>query len=208
MIYNRRTIFKTLAAAGAVLASGASGLYAQETNARVVEMTIGAEDAPVTIIEYASFTCPHCANFHKNVFGGLKAEFIDTGKVKFILREIYFDRFGLWAGMIARCGGPEKYFGIVDLLFTKQNQWVESGADPSTIVENLKQLGRIAGLTDDAMETCLIDKEMATALVEEFQRTSVADDVRSTPSFVINGEKYGNMSLAKMTAILNEKLAG
>ena len=85
----------------------------------VVDMALGQEDAPITVIEYASFTCPHCANFHATVFDELRQNYIDTGKIRFIMREVYFDRFGLWAGMVARCSGdPAKYFGTADLVYS------------------------------------------------------------------------------------------
>ena len=86
-------------------------------------MTLGAEDAPVEVIEYASFTCPHCANFHETVFDQLKANYIDTGKVKFTYREVYFDKYGMWASLIARCGDdPDRFFGITDMLYSTQDE--------------------------------------------------------------------------------------
>ena len=90
------------------MAEAQSADAAEIDKSLVVEMALGAEDAPVTVIEYASFTCPHCRNFHQNTFKQVKENYVDTGKVRFIYREVYFDRFGLWAGMVARCGGPEK----------------------------------------------------------------------------------------------------
>ena len=172
----------------------------------IKDMVIGAEDAPITIIEYASYTCPHCASFHNNVYGGLKQEYIDTGKVKFILREVYFDRLGLWAGLLARCEGPSKYFGISDMLFKRQREWSkgESGAE---IAENLYKIGRIAGMDNETMSACLQDRDMAEALVAEFQRTSTADGINSTPSFIINGESHANQSLADFRKLLDGMLA-
>jgi len=82
-------------------------------------MVIGDADAPIEMIEYASFTCPHCARFHADVYPLLKADYIDSGKVKFIYREVYFDRFGLWASMIARCGGEARFFGLSNLIYEK-----------------------------------------------------------------------------------------
>ena len=86
----------------------------------IKDFALGAEDAPVKMVEYASFTCPHCAAFHDTVFKPLKADYIDTGKVRFEFREVYFDRYGLWAAMVARCGGEMRYFGITDILFQTQ----------------------------------------------------------------------------------------
>ncbi len=86
----------------------------------VPELVLGNPDAKVIVTEYASYTCPHCATFHAAVFKHLKADYIDTGKVKFVYREVYFDRYGLWASIIARCGGEMKYFGISEMLFDQQ----------------------------------------------------------------------------------------
>ena len=88
----------------------------------ILEMTLGAEDAAIQMTEYASYTCPHCRTFHKDVFQKLKADYIDTGKLHFTYREIYFDRYGLWGSIIARCGGADKFFAITDLLYTKPGQ--------------------------------------------------------------------------------------
>ncbi len=173
----------------------------------IVEMAMGAEDAPVTVIEYASFTCPHCANFHADVLGDLKRDYIDTGKVRFIYREVYFDRYGLWAGMIARCGGPERYFGIADMIYAQQRQWT-AGGDPATVAGNLRRIGKTAGLTDETLDACLSDAAMAEALVADYQKNAEADGIQSTPSFIIDGESYANMSYADFRQVLDEKLDG
>ena len=205
MTYTRRNAFKTIAAGSAMLLANTRAVFAQDAP-EIIEMTLGADDAPITIIEYASFTCPHCANFHTNVFKDLKADYIDTGKVKFIYREVYFDRFGLWAGMLARCGGEDKYFGFVDLLYNRQREWLAGGAEPATIIANMKKLGRIAGQTDEAMDACMEDQETAQALVEEFQKNATADEINATPTFMIDGEQFSNMAYSKFQEILDEKL--
>jgi len=206
MTYTRRDTFKTLA--GAALLMAATPALAQDSDGpKVIEMAIGAEDAPVTMIEYASFTCPHCAHFHKEVFPDLKKDYIDTGKVRFIYREVYFDRFGLWAGMLARCAGEDKYFGFVDLLMRQQRDWL-GGGEPATIVANLKKLGKIAGMNDETMETCLMDQEKAQALVAEFQKTSTADEITGTPTFMINGEQVPNQEYNGLKEILDAKIGG
>ena len=175
-------------------------------SAEIVEMTLGDPDAPVTVIEYASFTCPHCATFHKTVFKELKENFIDTGKVQFVHREVYFDRFGLWAGMVARCGGPERYFGITDIVYDTQSEWT-SGGDPATVVGNLRRIGKTAGLTDAELDACLSDGEKAQALVAWYQENASADGIQGTPSFIINGEQHSNMGYDAFAEILDEKLA-
>ena len=172
----------------------------------IVEMTIGAEDAPVTIIEYASFTCPHCANFHVGPYQKLKAEYVDTGKVRFVIRDVYFDRFGLWAAMVARCEGREKFFGMSDLIYTNQKEWTK-GESNIDVVQNLMKLGRLAGMSDDTMNACLQDQAKAAALVAEFQRNAEADGINSTPSFIINGEAYPNSSYEDFKVAIDALLA-
>lgn len=171
----------------------------------VPELVLGNADAPVTLIEYASYTCPHCANFHETVFKDLKKDYIDSGKVKFVFREVYFDRYGLWASMVARCGGETRYFGISGMLYEQQKEWAASD-DPTKVVESLKKIGRTAGMDDATIDACLGDAVMAQALVAKFQETSTADKVEGTPTLIINGEKYGNMSYEDLKKILDEKL--
>ncbi|MDG1130181.1 DsbA family protein [Seohaeicola saemankumensis] len=171
----------------------------------VVEMVMGAEDAPITLVEYASFTCPHCASFHNGPLKQLKAEYVDTGKVRFIYRDVYFDRFGLWAAMVARCDAS-KFFGIADLLYGQQSEWIAGGGDPALIAENLRRIGRVAGLENDQLEACLADNANAQALVAWYQANAQADDVNSTPTLIIDGEKHSNMAYADLKAILDEKL--
>ncbi|MEH6741456.1 MAG: DsbA family protein, partial [Sulfitobacter sp.] len=157
--------------------------------------------------EYASFTCPHCAAFHQTVFKQLKSEYIDTGKIKFVYREVFFDRFGLWASLIARCGGEDKFFGISDLLYNEQAKWTRAG-DPAAIVEELRKIGRLAGLDNETLEACLQDSDQAQAMVAWYQKNAEADNVDSTPSFIINGKKHSNMNFADMKKIIDDALAG
>lgn len=188
---------------------GVSVAEAQSSDAAIepaADMSLGDENAPLTVIEYASFTCPHCANFHKDTFKKLKQNYIDNGKVKFIHREVYFDQFGLWAGMIARCGGDTRYFGMIDLIYGGQQDWIGDGS-PTTIVANLKKLGRTAGMTDEQMDVCLQDESAAQSLVAAYQQNAGADEITGTPAFIINGTKYSNMSYDDFVKILDEKLA-
>ncbi|MDP4032519.1 MAG: DsbA family protein [Pseudorhodobacter sp.] len=183
---------------------------AQETAATepviVPEMVIGNPDAKVTLTEYASYTCPHCANFHEAVFKPLKTDYIDTGKVRFVFREVYFDRYGLWAAMVARCGGEMRYFGISGILMETQREWAAS-EDSAVVVENLKKIGRTAGMDDATLTRCLEDGEMAQAMVAAFQTNMEADGVEGTPTLFVNGTKYANMSYADLKAILDAELA-
>lgn len=205
---------KTTLASGLMALTLAFGLggYASAQEAAPAAVTelkdfsIGAPDAKVQIIEYASFTCPHCANFHETVFKSLKTDYIDTGKVQFTYREVYFDRPGLWAAMIARCGGDMRYFGISDILFETQQEWPASD-DPAVILENLKKIGRTAGMDDAAMDVCMKDADTAQAMIDRSEANMTADGVEGTPTLMINGVKHSNMTYADLKAILDEELA-
>jgi protein-disulfide isomerase len=194
---------QTLLAALAVAAT--PGLALAQGDPRVGERTMGAADAPVTLVEYAMFTCPHCANFHATVLPRIKEEYIDTGKVRLVYREVYFNRPSLWAGMIARCAPEDRYFGIVDVLFDRQQDW--AGAEnEQQLIDRLFSIGRQAGLTDEAMNACLQDRALAEGLVAEYQAKAAADGIDATPTFLINGEKQPNASYEELSARLDEAL--
>ncbi len=152
------------------------------------DMVLGDPDAPVEVIEYASMTCPHCRRFHEAVYPPLKKDWIDTGKVRFIFREFPLDRYALQASMLARCGGEQKFFGFIDLLFQQQSNWT-SASDPAAA---LRQIGVLGGISGEAFEACmadetLVDMILATRL-DGHQRMKVA----GTPSVYVNGEKVGD----------------
>lgn len=216
---NRRHVLLSsaavLATGGYVLTRPAEGegdlpgaAFAQETEidtSIISEMQMGDADAAVTVIEYASYTCPHCATFHQGPFKQLKADYIDTGKINFIYREVYFDRYGLWASMIARCGGGERFFGISDLIYERQSEWARAGSAPQ-IADELRKIGRLAGLDNDALESCLQDQQMAQTLVAWYQENAEEHGIRSTPSFVINGQTYTNMAYPEFSSLIDEAI--
>lgn len=171
-----------------------------------VDFSIGAADAKVKMVEYASFTCPHCAQFHTDVYGKLKKDYIDTGKVHFTLREVYFDRYGLWASMVARCGGEMRYFSIQDILFSTQQDWAGS-QDPAVVAKNLKTIALSVGMDSAAVDTCMNDAAMAEALIARSDTNMKADDVQGTPTIFVNGTKYSNMSYDDLKVILDAELA-
>ena len=180
--------------------------HAEIDTSTVVEMSMGDPDAPVTLIEYASFTCPHCANFHENQFKKLKADYIDTGKVHFIYRDVYFDRYGLWAAMVARCGGQERFFGIADMIYDQQRDWIGDGQDAVAIADRLRKIGKVGGLDDAQLEACLTDNTNAKTLVAWYQENASADGVQSTPTLVIDGRTHSNMSYSELQEVLDEAL--
>ena len=194
-------------AAPAAPGAGAEGAAAQAPEAGLPEvrpMVLGAEDAPVSVIEYASFTCPHCADFHDEVWPAIKRDYVDAGLVRFEYREVFFDRPGLWASMVARCGDGMRFFGIADLIYENQSEWAQG--QPAEIAEGLRRIGRTAGLDDAQLDACLSDGEMAQALVARFEEQTAADGITATPSFVIDGELESNMSLADFRSLLDGKL--
>ena len=172
----------------------------------VADIVLGAEDAPLTIVEYASFTCGHCANFHANVFPQLKSEYIDTGKVRFIQRDIYFDQVGLWAGILARCGGDTKYYAVSDMLFDEQQKWLGGGSGDE-IASNLRRIGLKAGMTEEQMTACWDDTATAERLIATFQKNATADEIEATPTFVIGGEKVMNAPWDDLKEVIEAKLA-
>lgn len=219
--------FSFLAIVVAVVAAGALYLNSQSRNAdpigvafaqdsttaaeidtsMIQDMTLGNPDADVTVIEYASFTCPHCARFHEGAFKQLKADFIDTGKINFIYREVFFDRPGLWAAIVARCGeGAEnRFFGIADMVYQQQGTWARQ-ENPADMVESLRKFGKTAGLTDGQLDQCFTDGPRAEAMYARWLQQSEADGIDSTPSFVINGQKYSNMDYDKMKELIEDAL--
>lgn len=170
---------------------------------------IGDPNAKVQIVEYLSFTCPHCEHFHAIVYPSLKSEYIDKGLVRLIYHEVYFDQPGLWGAMLARCGGQMRYIGIVDMLYDKQRQWVSS--DQQVVVDELTKIGRIAGMDDAQISQCLHDQAMAKALVAHYQANIAKDypnkSFKGTPSFIINGAKYGPMDWPEFKKIIDDDLA-
>lgn len=172
----------------------------------VTPMIQGNPDAAVQVVEYASYTCPHCASFHTNQYPQIKENYIDTGLISFEYREVYFDQPGLWASMVARCGGEMRFFGISTLLYEGQGDWARAG-DGAAISNALRNIGKVAGISDEELDACMTDAEQAQELMAWYRSNADADDVQGTPTFLINGEKYSNMNYADFAAVLDEKLA-
>lgn len=167
------------------------------------DVPIGSPDAPVTVYEYISLTCPHCASFHVHTWPQIKADYVDTGKARFIVREVYFDRFGLWAAMAARCGDEAAYHAMIDQFLARQQVWTRDEDVP----EAIRRIARLNGVPEDRLAACMGDRAYAEALVAAFQEQSTADAIESTPTFVINGEKAsGNMSPEAFGALIDKHL--
>jgi protein-disulfide isomerase len=150
------------------------------------DMALGPKDASVTITEFASMTCPHCAAFNENVFPKIKSEYIDTGKVRYVFREFPLDVKAAAGSMLARCIAKDdsgKYFAVVDMLFRQQNDWVMKNT-----TETLTRIGKQAGLSQQAVETCLKDQALLDKISADQKFAADVLKVNSTPTFFINGE--------------------
>jgi protein-disulfide isomerase len=150
------------------------------------DLVIGKADAPSTILEYASMTCPHCAQFQVEVMPRVKAKYIDTGKAKYILREFPLDNLAVAAFMLARCAGDDKYYPMVDALFSTQATWAVPGAEAK---DKLLQVARQAGISKDQFDKCLSDKDLFNKIVEVRTRGNEEFQVDSTPTFFIDGKR-------------------
>lgn len=188
-------------------AAGAASGDAAAAGPAPRDFSLGDEAAPVKILEYASFTCPHCANFHDTVFKKLKTEYIDTGKVHFTLREVYFDRYGFWAGLIARCDDNKRYEGISDIVFSTQQTWLNS-SDPTVVMDNLRTIGLTAGLTTEQLDACTADEAFGEEMLKQFEANMAADNVTGTPTIILDGEKVDNWAWDNLKSLIDAKLAG
>jgi protein-disulfide isomerase len=150
------------------------------------DMSLGSQDAPNVIVEYASMTCPHCAQFDKVIFPELKTKYIDTGKARLIFREFPLDGLAARASMLARCAGPDRYFAMIDVMFQTQPTWVVEGPEA---LDHLLQLARQAGFSKEKFDSCLADKDLFKKIVDERQRANDVLQVDSTPTFFVNGKR-------------------
>ncbi|WP_245451334.1 MULTISPECIES: DsbA family protein [Georhizobium] len=167
------------------------------------EMFLGEADAPVTIVEYMSLTCPHCASFHNETFDALKTKYIDGGQVRFIVRDFPFDPRAAAGAMLARCAPEGQYFPMVDMLFEQQSSWAAAQDARGALL----QISRMAGFTQESFEACLTNQELLDDVNAVRQKAAEEFQVQSTPTFIINGERYaGNMSIEQMSAIIDANL--
>lgn len=188
----------------AMLLLATLGARAQGSGAALGELALGRADAPVTMVEYASLTCPHCARFHAETLPQIKSAYIDTGKVRLVFRDFPFDRLALAGAVVARCGGPERYFGLLEVLFRQQQSWAKA---PEPLKE-LLQIGRLAGLSEQQVEACLKDEALQDRISQTRLEGEQTHKVKSTPSFLIDGQLIsGAQSFAEIAALLDAALA-
>ena len=166
------------------------------------DRSLGKDDAPVTIVEYASMTCPHCAQFHETTYPELKKRYIDTGKVRFIFREFPLDPLAAGASMLARCAEKDKFFPIIETLFQMQRTWaVEKPIPP------LLAIAKQAGFTEQSFNACLSDQKMLDAMQEEQKRATDKFKVSSTPTLFINGKmQKGGITIDELAKVIDPLL--
>ena len=201
----RRTFLTGLAAA-AIAFTGVSMASAQTVSVDELavpsplgDVELGNKNAKVNIIEYASMTCSHCATFHEKTFPELKKKWIDTGKVRFTLREFPLDPLATAGFMLARCAGGDKYYPIVDLLFSQQKNWAFSNKPVEALLSLVKQ----AGFSQESFEACLKNQQIYDAVNAVRDRAAQKLGVSSTPTFFINGQvQRGAMTVEELDKIL------
>ena len=165
------------------------------------DVWLGPADAKCTIVEYASLTCSHCATFHKETYPLLKERYVDTGKVRFTLREFPLDARATAGFMLARCDGNDKYYPITDLLFGQQPAWAFVKAD--VFLDSLQKLMRQAGFSKEKLEACLNDKKLLDAVNAVKDRGLKTFKVESTPTFFINGKRQaGHLPIAELEKVI------
>jgi protein-disulfide isomerase len=187
-----------------VIASAGLALPAQaDIKPDTADLVYGKADAPVTIVEYAALTCPHCAHFHTDVLPELKKKYIDTGAVKLVFRDFPFEGLGLRAHMLARCAGPERRVGFMDVLFKQQKTWA-SAPDP---IKALQQVAKIGGIGEADFNACMTSKSAEEAVLKNRMEGEQKDKVTSTPTLFVNGQKYtGNRNVEELSKVLDPLL--
>ena len=182
---------------------GTSGAAFAETaipSTAMSEKVMGNPEAKVTIIEYASLTCPHCAKFHTEILPQIKAAYIDTGKAKLVYRDFPLDQYALKASLLARCGPDDRFFGFLDVLYSEQQRWSRS-KDP---VAALTKIGLLGGVTKERFEACASNEELTNFVVQQRVDAQKEYSVESTPTFVINGKKLaGALPFAEFKTVID-----
>jgi len=173
------------------------------------DMVLGRGDAPVTVIEYASMTCPHCAAFHREELPKLKAQFIDTGKARLVFREFPLDGFALRGAMLARCAGPPRFFAVVDLLFREQAVWTRPADIRQDPLSELRKLAQGIGIGAEPFEQCMADRMLEDAVIESRLEAERRFRIEATPGFVVQGRTLGEEDvLAAVAAAVRKAESG
>lgn len=169
------------------------------------DLAVGPADAKVTVVEYASMTCGHCAHFTKDVWPDFKKKYVDTNKVRYIFREFPLDNLAAAASMLARCAGQDKAFPLIEVLFEKQGEWAFGEGNP---VPRLFEIAKQAGFTQESFDKCLTDQKLLDEITAARTRASEVFGVSATPTFYINGKKLdGSPTMEKFDAMIEPLLA-
>ena len=166
------------------------------------DRSLGKDDAPVTIVEYASMTCPHCAHFHEATYPELKKRYIDTGKVRFIFREFPLDTLAAGDSILARCADKDQFYPLIETLFQQQRQWAVEKPIPQ-----LMALAKQAGMSEQKFNACLSDQKMLDAMQAEQKRATDKFGVNSTPTLFVNGKKQvGGVTIEDLAKVIDPLL--
>lgn len=188
--------------------SKSEGIENQGIEIKDTDMVHGSKDAPITLVEYASMTCPHCAAFQKEVIPSLNKDYVETGKVKLVFREFPLDAIARMASAVARCLKGDAYFSFVDLLFANQQDWIKRSASgqytKESILEGLSQIGRQAGMPSDKVAACADDMANLALVDANWKEGQDRYKVNSTPSFFINGTPHGPMVYDDLKKVLDD----
>ena len=169
------------------------------------DMALGDPDAPVTVIEFFSLTCPACRRFHMKVYNRLKSDYVDTGKVRFVARDFPLNAPAYQAAVLAHCSGRERYFAFVDVLFETFDDWARS----SDYAEMLAQIGELGGVSRDRFDACLADQDLENSILQSRQSGHAEYDVNSTPTVIVNGEEFEDkMSFDALAEHIDRLVAG
>lgn len=168
------------------------------------DQVVGDKGAKVTVIEYASMTCPHCADFHKNTYPDIKTKYIDTGKVKFVFRSFPLDEPALRASMLAYCSGNDKFFKFIDMVFSTQNTWALS----KNYKEILSNIGKLGGMSGEDFDKCMANSDLEKRIMQDKFNATTILNVRSTPSLFVNGVIYkGTHNFEYFSKVLDEAIS-
>lgn len=183
----------------AVAAPAGAKVTGQALQVRPTDRVMGSESAKVTVIEYASLTCPHCAHFHETTLPKLKQAYVDTGKVRFVFRDFPLDELAVKAHLLADCAPGDRYFPMLSAFFQGQQSWARS-ADPMSALSKIAKLG---GMGDDQIKACLADKAREDAVLGERLEGANEFKIDSTPTFIVNGTRYnGALTIEDFDTIL------
>ena len=169
------------------------------------DLALGDPDAPITVIEFFSLTCPACRRFHMNIYNRLKPDYVDAGKVRFVARDFPLNAPALQAAVLAHCAGRDRYFAFVDVLFQTFDDWAGSGA----YTEKLAQIGELGGLSRNRFDACLADQDLENSIFQSIASAQAEYEVDSTPTVIVNGEKYeGRMTFEAFAAHIDRLISG